>query len=272
MPNPIIRDGFVGSKKVDALSDWGHRVYSNLLVKADDAGRFLADAEFLRSQLFPLGISRRLDDFKAARTEIESVKLIILYEWAGTEYLQMTNVQRRGQAKISKFPWRDGDFKIQYVERTTRDGKKDFVATSLLDPIGIPSVSHTNAIDRDIGSPPTKTETNDGDGDDDGGDSSSGADEELDRQARAIAVAFGIEHRCGPVQFGDIRGMLKLRGVESVTAAMKVATDKGIGCPACISYASKIIASEVGSNDSVVVAAHARAKGIIAKDKANAGK
>lgn len=165
MPNRVIRDGFVDSESVCALSDWAHRVYSNLLVKCDDAGRFDGRIEFLRSQLFPLGTPRRNTDFEKALAELAQPKdesgrtlpaLVVSYHHAGKPYLQLTKAARSSPCITSRYPWSDGSHKIEYVKLSTRDGDRDFVSTSL----SMPSVSHTHGIEGlSAGSPETETET-----------------------------------------------------------------------------------------------------------------
>lgn len=140
MPNRILRDGFVDSEAVCALSDWAHRAYSNLLVKCDDAGRFDGRVEILRSHLFPLGTNKRSEDFTKTLDEMESRKLILRYEFDGKPYIQITKWQKCGKAESSRFPWRDGSHRIEYRQRETRDGPKDFVSTSILDGVGMGSV------------------------------------------------------------------------------------------------------------------------------------
>lgn len=155
MPNRILRDGFVDSEPVAALSDWSHRVYSNLLVKSDDAGRFDGRLAILRSHLFPLGTTRRSEDFSRAIDEMKFPEgeggeklspLIICYEFAGKPYIQITKWRRCGDAKTSRYPWTDGNHDISYILQRTRDGDKDFVLTSLLDPMPIPSAPHRNRV------------------------------------------------------------------------------------------------------------------------------
>ena len=126
-----IRDGFVDSQSVSGLDDWSFRVYTNLLIRADYAGRFAACREILRSQLFPRGISRRAEDFDFAIGELAKAGLVIRYEYLATPYLQLTKVMRIGSTVRSIFPWKDGSFRVEYVTKDTPDGIKEFVATSL---------------------------------------------------------------------------------------------------------------------------------------------
>lgn len=154
MPNRIIRDGFVDSEAVNALTDWTHRVYSNLLVKCDDAGRFDGRIEYIRSHLFPLGTDRRLGDVEKAIEEMEQLGLLLRYEYKGKPFLQVTKWQKCGKTLKSRYPWKDGSFNIHFVTLDTRDGEKDFVATSILDGVATGSTPHTHGVP-----PKTNTET-----------------------------------------------------------------------------------------------------------------
>ena len=156
MGNRLVRDGVVDSESVCALSDWSYRAYINLLVRSDDAGRFDGRPEFLRSHLFPLGTRKRNEDFVKALDEMESPKneagcplpaLLIRYEFTGKPYIQLAKVTKYGKALNSKYPWKDGSFKIDFVARDTRDGLKDFVVTSLVsDGVRTPSPPHTDGM------------------------------------------------------------------------------------------------------------------------------
>lgn len=156
MPNRIFRDGFVDSEAVNALSDWSHRLYSNLLVRCDDAGRFDGRIEYIRSHLFPLGTGHRIEDFHKAIGELSGQRLIIQYSFSEKPYIQITKWQRCGKAERSKFPWTNGSFAIEYVTRETRDGEKEFVASSLIDPVSIPLSPHEDRVQAESN---TKTET-----------------------------------------------------------------------------------------------------------------
>jgi hypothetical protein len=131
VPNRIVRDGFVDSDAIAELSDWSHRVYSNLIVKADDAGRADGRIAVLRSTLFPCGTPHTEDDVRDAVDELVKRGLVLRYAWQDKPFLQVTKWQKCGSAIQSRFPWSDGSHRIQYVERETRDGVKEFVSTSL---------------------------------------------------------------------------------------------------------------------------------------------
>lgn len=130
MPNRIVRDGFLDSEAINALGDAAECFYHRLLLAADDAGRMDGRVEMLRARLFPLS-SRRASDVEKQLSECVKLGLVIPYEWDGKPFVQLAKWQRCSPCRYSKHPWKDGSHEITYVERETRDGKKEFVLTSL---------------------------------------------------------------------------------------------------------------------------------------------
>lgn len=144
MPNRLIREGFLDSEAIHALSDAAECFFHRLMLAADDAGRMDGRVEILRARLFPLDISRRASDVEKTLAECVAHGLVIPYVWHGNRYLQIAKWQRSSPCVTSKFPWNDGSFRIHYVKVDTRDGEKDFVASSV--PIAIPSARDTDGI------------------------------------------------------------------------------------------------------------------------------
>lgn len=150
MPNRVIREGLVDSKKVASLSDFAYRVYTSLFVCVDDAGRLSAAPEMVKAKALPR-TERSLDDVAKAIAEIEGVGLIYVYEFDGEQYLQILKWQCLGRTKNARYPFDDGSFGISLSPQNTRDGEKLYVTTSLTrkrshilqrphsDPIGTPS-------------------------------------------------------------------------------------------------------------------------------------
>lgn len=165
MPNSLIRDGFLDSERVNSLSDAAECFFFRLLLVCDDAGRADGRIEVMRARLFPLGCRYRNEALESQLTECLAAGLVISYEVRNQRYLQVSRVQRRSPATVSKFPWKDGTYKFAYVTIETKDGKKDFVQTSLLaDALPIPSGTHPGPIQG-----LARGHTGDGDGDGDGG-------------------------------------------------------------------------------------------------------
>jgi hypothetical protein len=144
MPNRLIREGFLDSEAVHNLTDAAECFFHRLLLAADDAGRIDGRAEILRARLFPLDISRRTSDVENQLSECVKEGLVIPYKWEGRPFLQIAKCQRSSPCTTSKFPWVDGSFRIRYVRRETRDGEKEFVFSSLRNPLPNPSASLPN--------------------------------------------------------------------------------------------------------------------------------
>lgn len=150
MPNRLIREGFLDSEAINRLSDSAECLYHRLLLAADDAGRMDGRPDILRARLYPLDSSRRTQDVVRLLRENEKQGLVIAYEWDGKPFLQVSRWQRPGNAQYSRFPWVDGSFRIEWVKRETRDGAKEFCASSLVNPNHIPSASHRHPIEGDF--------------------------------------------------------------------------------------------------------------------------
>lgn len=144
MPNRLIREGFLDSESINSLGDAAECFFHRLMLAADDAGRMDGRVEILRARLFPLDISRRASDVEKTLAACVKQGLVIPYEWKGQRFLQVSKWQRCSPCVTSKYPWRDGSFRIDYRKVETRDGEKDFVVTSIA--IGIPCLRDTDGI------------------------------------------------------------------------------------------------------------------------------
>jgi hypothetical protein len=158
MPNTLIREGYLDSDKVSALSDFDDRVFFRLLLAADDAGRTDGRPDKLRSALFPTRETVRSADIVKALERLLAAGLITRWEWDSKPVIQIMRWQRRSGAQFSKFPDVEGAFKIVWVQVETRDGAQAFSSTSLQkgcarvhEPIGNPFVG--------VSEKPTETKT-----------------------------------------------------------------------------------------------------------------
>jgi hypothetical protein len=157
MPNCLIRHGWVDSERIDRLTGDEERFFLRLMLNADDAGRFDGRPEILRARLFPLKFDLRSKDVEAWRDRCATEGLLIPYPWDGKPYLQILRFQRRGRGETSKYPGPDGSFEIAYVARSTPEGKKEFVTSSLPDGIWTPSASHQGGSQTLLSETETKT-------------------------------------------------------------------------------------------------------------------
>lgn len=108
LPNRIIRDSILTSERVASLN-WPDEVfYRRLMSIVDDYGRHEASPLLLRSRCYPLQTDLvRVADISRSMTACQKAGLIVLYEVAGKQYLQIENFgQQRRSA--SKCPAPDG--------------------------------------------------------------------------------------------------------------------------------------------------------------------
>ena len=131
MPNTLIREGYLDSDRVSALSDFDDRVFFRILLAADDAGRTDGRADRLRSILFPTRDTVRSSDVEKAVGRLCDAGLVTRWTWETKPVVQVMRWQRRSGTLHSKFPGPDGSFKISWATVETKDGKQSFSVTSL---------------------------------------------------------------------------------------------------------------------------------------------
>lgn len=168
MPNRIVREGLIDSERVDALSPDAECLYHRLLLVCDDGGRFDGRINVIVAKCWPNRNNIRPQVAGKWLAEITRNGLAVCYEVDGKPYLQITNWQRCSNSKFSKYPDASGNFQIAFVHKVTRDGRKEFVSSSIPPP-AIPSASHPDGVapdfdhlsgDGDENTEKTKTETN----------------------------------------------------------------------------------------------------------------
>lgn len=103
MPNRILRD-WTDSEKIDSLSVNAERFFTRLIMKVDDYGRYNANLKFLKSTLFPLKTDIRESDITRWLTECENSGLIVLYNVASKDYVQIENFKQVLRQKVIKYP------------------------------------------------------------------------------------------------------------------------------------------------------------------------
>lgn len=105
----MIREGFLDSEKVAALSWRTECFFHRLLLVADDYGLFDARPTVLRTRLFPLHLDKVSNqDIQDCLHETEEAGLVRAYCVGGKDYVQIINFGQRRQSK-PKFPLPDGD-------------------------------------------------------------------------------------------------------------------------------------------------------------------
>lgn len=105
MPNRIIRDSALASKKLSTVSAEAERLFWRLLMVADDFGRFQAEPAMLLSRCFPLMVKdysiRNVEKWFA---ELLKVGCIIGYSCNGDVFGQFVVWNQRSRAETSKYP------------------------------------------------------------------------------------------------------------------------------------------------------------------------
>jgi len=106
MPNRMLRD-WTDSLRFEALPANAERLFVRLIMKADDFGRFHADARLVRAACFPF------EDYqtKGVKADLETLAergLIYPYTVDGSEYLAIINYGQRLKQSKPKFPPEDG--------------------------------------------------------------------------------------------------------------------------------------------------------------------
>src|SRR6478609_121833 len=103
MPNRILRD-WTDSETIVALTVHAERFFTRLIMKVDDYGRYNANVKFLKSTLFPLRTDVRETDITRWLTECKASGLILTYNIASKDYLQIENFKQQLRQKNEKYP------------------------------------------------------------------------------------------------------------------------------------------------------------------------
>jgi hypothetical protein len=103
MPNRILRD-WTDSKTMDKLSADEERLFTRLIMKADDYGNFYRDAALVKSLAFPRKNGLRTDDIDRWLSKLESTGLILCYPAKGDSFLHIVNYGQRLDKRSRRFP------------------------------------------------------------------------------------------------------------------------------------------------------------------------
>lgn len=104
MPNRYVREAAIKSKSVNMLSWQAEVFWRRLLNLVDDFGRYHADPELLRIDVFPRQLDKvRVADIERLIDECEKAVLLFRYSSASKPYLVM-NQWERGRAQYSDYP------------------------------------------------------------------------------------------------------------------------------------------------------------------------
>ncbi len=103
MPKRMLRD-WTDSLRFDGLSSDAERLFTRLIMKADDFGRFHAEPRLVRAACFPLMEKLSLETVLKWMTELVEHRLISCYKAKDGKYLVIPNFGQRLQQSNSRFP------------------------------------------------------------------------------------------------------------------------------------------------------------------------
>lgn len=113
MPNRIIKESICASEKIASLSDFEFRLWTGLLVSADDAGRGDARPAIIKGHIFPLRDRVTVKDIDAALHGLAAKGCVSLYTVGGKPYFLFPTWAAHQRIRDSKprFPApEDGSF------------------------------------------------------------------------------------------------------------------------------------------------------------------
>ena len=104
MPNRYVREAAIKSKAVNSLSWQGEVFWRRMLNLVDDFGRYSADPEELRADVFPRQLEKvREADISRLLLECEQAGLLFRFS-ANAKWYLVINQWEQGRAKKSKYP------------------------------------------------------------------------------------------------------------------------------------------------------------------------
>jgi hypothetical protein len=104
----MLRD-WTDSVSVDGVTAEGERLFTRLIMKADDYGRFHAEPRLVRALCFPLSETIKSDTVRKWLDELHQAGLIFRYEVDEKPVLAIVNFGQRLKQSRAKFPEPDGE-------------------------------------------------------------------------------------------------------------------------------------------------------------------
>lgn len=112
MPTRILRD-WTDSQRLENVSAEAERLFVRLIMKADDFGRYHADARLVTAGCLPLVRQLTADGVESWLDELKRADLISIYESGGRKYLEIKRFGQRTRAEKSRFPGNDGQVSVK---------------------------------------------------------------------------------------------------------------------------------------------------------------
>ena len=108
MPTRMLRD-WTDSAKFDGITADAERLFTRLIMKADDYGRFHAEPRLVRSLCFPLFDTLRTEHIGRWLAELSHRNLVFRYENEHQKLLAIVNFRQRLKRSRAKFSPPDGE-------------------------------------------------------------------------------------------------------------------------------------------------------------------
>lgn len=160
MPTRLIREGWIESAAIDALSVHAERFFLRLCLKADDYGRYHANEQLLKSNLFPLKEDVRNTDIARWLAECEAAGLVRSFSAQSKRFLEIPKFGQRVRAETSKFPSFDGH--LPDIGRASAHVGGDEVGVGAVGGLsaraGIPTIEEAKELAIKLGMPDTEGE------------------------------------------------------------------------------------------------------------------
>ncbi len=103
MPNRTLRDGLRSSGPINGLSDRAHRLYTHLLLTADDFGLLEWTPAWVKAMAVP-ALTWELAEVERLMAELAAARLVRVYEAKGKPHAAVEKWEQRRWAKHPKFP------------------------------------------------------------------------------------------------------------------------------------------------------------------------
>ena len=125
MPERMLRD-WTDSVSVNALSVNAEVLFTRLIMKADDFGRFHGNPRLLKSLLFPLRDGLRDADISHWLDECEAVGILRVYtdKVSGKPFIEIRNFGQRLRTRKAKYPDENGSFDPQPADKCPQPADK----------------------------------------------------------------------------------------------------------------------------------------------------
>lgn len=105
MPNRMVRD-WTDSEKVNLLSAEAERLFTRLIMKADDYGGYFADSRRLLPNLFPFLLEKITEnEVNKWVSECEKAGLVTVFMYENKKYLQINDFRQRLDKARAKYPF-----------------------------------------------------------------------------------------------------------------------------------------------------------------------